>query len=125
MGRERTPCLPMHSTTPTTSALPITNARCASVTPRVWLSGNMFARSSSTGVSRRILPLSSTMTCVLRDGLLPPSLVTMVRAGASSESGNDMAPSDHWKSTPVCELVTVLRFAPLTYLQRSSVDSST
>ena len=37
--------------TPTTSALPMKKARFVSETPfsRVWLSGNMFRRSSSTG----------------------------------------------------------------------------
>lgn len=41
------------STIPVTNALPIRNARLRSDEPKVWLSGNIFKRSNSTGTSRR------------------------------------------------------------------------
>ena len=43
----------MFSTIPVTNAFPIRNARRKSDEPKVWLSGNIFKRSSSTGTRRR------------------------------------------------------------------------
>ncbi len=43
----------MFSTIPVTNAFPMRNALRISDDPKVWLSGNMFKRSSSTGTRRR------------------------------------------------------------------------
>ena len=85
---------PSFVTTSTTNAFPIKNARFASVTPSVWLSGNPFNLSNSMGVSlRSLLARLFFITCLNREGVGPPSPVTMVLEGLSSASGYVMAPS--------------------------------
>ena len=82
-------------TIPHTRAFPIRKARFPLSTPlhSVQLEGNILICSSSTGVRRRMHPVSSVMACRHLSGLLPPSEVMIVRAGLSMESGKSIAPS--------------------------------
>ena len=68
-------------------------------------------RSHSIGVSlRSFLVFGSSMTCVLRFNEL--SLVSIVRAGRSSGSGNAIAPSENVYLYPELEVLSIF-FEPL------------
>ena len=80
----------IRSTSPTTRALPIMNARLPSDIPVVQSPGKPSRRSSSRGVRRRNRPSSTWIRCLKRDGVAPPSPVRIVPEGPSMLSGKGM-----------------------------------
>lgn len=89
-------------------------ARWPSVMPvSVQPFGKPCSWSSSSGTSRRYRPSDACTMCFAREADLPPSLVRIVRAGASSGSGNAMAPSEYRYEKPVALLTRGSHSAPL------------